>query len=572
MKGKHTKLISPYGGRLVNLCVLEEEKKKELFDKALSLPSIRLSARSELDLELLSIGAFSPLDRFMGKEDYERVLEEMRLRNGTLFPIPITLPVNELPSNPLDKEITLRNIKNEILGIMRIEEIYEWDLEKEASHILKTTDPSHPLVAEMFFWGKYYISGELKVIALPKRYGFRELYLKPGETREKLTQLGYSNVVAFQTRNPPHRAHEEIMKRAMEKVNGALLLHPVVGITKPGDVDAYTRVRCYKILVEKYFDKKRTLLALLPLAMRMAGPREALWHGIIRRNYGANFIIIGRDHAGPGKNSRGENFYSPYAAQELFSKYENELGIIMIPAEEVVYLPDEDRWEEKGKVGEGKKYWEVSATKIRAYLSKGEIPPPWLMREEVSNILLQAYPPLHRQGFCVWFTGLPSAGKSTIAEILVELLMEHGREVTLLDGDIVRTHLSKGLGFTKEDRDTNILRIGFVASEIARHGGVAVCAAVSPYEGTRERVRSMFKKGHFILVFVNTPLEVCEKRDTKGLYRKAREGKIKNFTGIDDPYETPTNPDIVLDTVKNSPEECAKIVIDYLKKKGLLGN
>ena len=362
------------------------------------------------------------------------------------------------------------------------------------------------------------------------------------------------------------------MKRAMEKINGALLLHPVVGITKPGDVDAYTRVRCYKILVEKYFDKERTLLALLPLAMRMAGPREALWHGIIRRNYGANFIIIGRDHAGPGKNSRGENFYSPYAAQELFSKYEDELGIKMIPAQEVVYLPDEDRWEEKGKVGEGKKYWEVSATKIRAYLSKGEIPPSWLMREEVSNILLQAYPPLYRQGFCVWFTGLPCAGKSTIAEILVELLMEHGREVTLLDGDIVRTHLSKGLGFTKEDRDTNILRIGFVASEIARHGGVAVCAAVSPYEGTRERVRSMFKKGHFILVFVNTPLEVCEKRDTKGLYRKAREGKIKNFTGIDDPYETPANPDIVLDTVKNSPEECARIVIDYLKKKGLLGN
>jgi sulfate adenylyltransferase len=395
--------------------------------------------------------------------------------------------------------------------------------------------------------------------------------MTPTQTRDYLSGTGYSNVVAFQTRNPLHRVHEEITKRAVQEVDGVLLLHPVVGMTKPGDVDHYTRVRTYKALASRYYERERVLLALLPLAMRIAGPREALLHAILRRNYGANHLIVGRDHAGPGLDSKGKPIYGPYDAQELVEEYSDELGVKMVPFRNMVYLPDEDRYEEVAKVPEGTRTASISGTQVREdYLNDGRQLPDWFTRPEVAEILAESYPPRHKQGACVWFTGLSGAGKSTIASVLTVMLQEHGRHVTLLDGDVVRTHLSKGLGFSKEDRDTNIRRIGFVASELVRHGGIAVCAAVSPYRATRNDVRNLVGVDHYVEVFVDTPLEVCEQRDAKGLYAKARRGEIKGFTGIDDPYEAPLHPEVHLDTVKHSPEENARKILDILQKKGFV--
>ncbi len=571
MTQKPTKLIEPYGGKLVNLMVAEDEL-PHLTRYAGKLPSIQLSERFLCDLELLATGAFSPLDRFMGEEDFQSVLDTMRLKKGAVFPIPITLPVEPGPDIRLGQEIALRDPKNNILALMTIEEIYEWDINEVAAKVFGTTDLRHPLVAEMHRWGRLNISGRLRVLQLPLRYDFKELRMTPAQTRARLQEVSSTgNVVAFQTRNPLHRVHEELTKRAAASVNGTLLLHPVVGMTRPGDVDHYTRVRTYKVLTEKYYEPGSVVLALLPLAMRMAGPREAVWHMVIRRNYGANHFIVGRDHAGPGKNSQGEPFYGPYDAQELAESFSDELGVKVIPFKMLVYLPDEDRYEEVDKVPPGTRTTTISGSEVREdYLSNGRPLPAWFTRPEVAEILADSYPPKHKQGFAVWFTGLSGSGKSTTAEILTTLLLEHGRQVTQLDGDVVRTHLSKGLGFSKKDRDINIRRIGFVASEIVRHRGVAVCAAVSPYRATRNDVRNMVGAENFIEVYVNTPLEVCEERDVKGLYAKARRGEIKGFTGIDDPYEPPHNPEIELDTVHHTAEENAHKIIDYLIERGFL--
>lgn len=568
-----SRLISPYGGQLVNL-VVEGAEREELLARAAKLPSIKISMRNLCDLELLATGGFSPLKTFMDKADYVRVLHEMRLTNGLLWPLPITLTADpkELPT--VGSELVLRNATNDIMAIMTLEEVYHWDREVEAALAYGTTDTKHPMVSEMERWGKVCISGPLKVLNLPKYYDFVDLRLTPAQVRARLEAMGNSNVVAFQTRNPLHRIHEELTKRAAEAVNGSLLIHPVVGMTKPGDVDHYTRVRIYRVLIEKYYDRSRTLLSLLPLAMRLAGPKEALLHAIVRRNYGANYFIVGRDHAGPGKDSSGRPFYGPYEAQELMKHYEKELGVQMIPFEELVYLPDEDRYVEAGKAPPGAGVLSISGTQVRdEYLARGKLLPAWFTRPETAEILQQMYPPRYKQGFCVWFTGLSGAGKSATAQILAELLLEYGRQATVLDGDVVRTHLSKGLGFSKEDRDTNILRIGFVAGEIVRHGGVVICAAISPYRAAREEARKMIGE-NFIMVYMDTPIEICEQRDVKGLYAKARqalaEGKPMGFTGVDDPYEPPIDPELTLHGYDVTPEENARRILEYLKAQGYL--
>ena len=495
----------------------------------------------------------------------------MRLADGTLFPMPITLPIEPNSNVRIGQSIALRSPKNELLAVMAVEEMYEWDRDELAQKAFGTLDPKHPIVAEMQGWGSLNIAGKLQVLQLPPHYDFKELRLTPAQTRDRLAQYGRENVVAFQTRNPMHRVHEELTKRAMDEIDGALLLHPVVGVTKPGDVDHYTRVRTYKTLVENYYDPDRILLSLLPLAMRMGGPREAVWHAIIRRNYGANHLIVGRDHAGPGNDSNGDPIYGPYDAQELVIKHEEELGVKMIPFRMVVYLTEEERYEEISKVSDDTPTARLSGTQVREdYLNKGRRLPAWFTRPEVAAILGESYPPRHHQGVCVWFTGLSGSGKSTTAEVLHNMMLEHGRNITVLDGDVVRTHLSKGLGFSKEDRDTNIRRIGFVASQIVRHGGAVICAAISPYRYIRDEVRHLVGDDHFIEVFVDTPLEVCEARDIKGLYAKARRGEIKGFTGIDDPYEAPINPEITLDTTELTEEANAQRIIDYLADQGFV--
>lgn len=562
-------LNAPYGDRLISLLVSDEER-AELQTHAASLPRLRISQRSACDLELMATGGFSPLDRFMGPADYTRVLEGMRLANGLLFSIPITLPCDALPGLELDKEVALADEQNELLAVMRVEDIFVWNKEKEARLAYGTTDPRHPLVAEMSSWGKLKISGPLSVVNLPRHYDFRSLRLTPSQVRETLSRMGRAHVIAFQTRNPLHRAHEEMMLRAGREVDGTLLLHPVVGMTKPGDIDHYTRVRTYKSMVEHFADPDRIMLSLLPLAMRMAGPREALWHAIIRRNFGASHLIVGRDHASPGRDSGGVPFYEPYAAQELLAEHSAELGMQLVRFSELAYFPAEDRY---GEVSPEtvKDAVPLSATNIKEnYLQPGRPVPDWFMRPAVSSILAQTSPPRHAQGFCVWFTGLGAAGKSTTAEILTVKLLEQGRRVTVLDGDVVRTHLSKGLGFSKEDRDINIRRIGFVAAEIVRHGGAVICAAVSPHRATRNECRAMIGDERFIEVFVNTPLEVCEQRDTKGLYQQARAGKVQHVTGIDDFYEAPVNAEVELETIDSGAEENAARVLAWLVEKGFV--
>ena len=549
-------LITPYAGSLVDLVVRGEER-AALLARAATLPSIQLSPRAQCDLELLATGAFSPLDRFLGARDYVRVLGEMRLANGTLWPMPITLAADE----PRDGEVVLRSVKNDILAVLTVEEVYARSAD-EVALLTGTTRPGHPFAAE----GKFNLSGPLRVLALPTPPDFRELRRTPAEVRAALERLGHDHVVAFQTRNPMHRAHEELTKRAIAAIDGALLLHPSVGLTKPGDVDHYTRVRTYKAMTEHYFPRDRVLLSLLPLAMRMAGPREALWHALIRRNFGASHFIVGRDHASPGAV-----FYGPYDAQELVARSHAETGVTMVPFHELVYLVDDDRYEEASRVPAGATTRSISGTQVRDdYLAKGIPLPQWFTRPEVAAILGESHPPRHQQGVCVWFTGLSGAGQSTTAEIVVALLLEHGRQSTLLDGDVVRTHLSKGLGFSKEDRDANILRIGFVASEVVRHGGVAVCAAVSPYRAMRDQVRAMMGAERFVEVFVNTPLEVCESRDAKGMYAQARRGIIKGFTGIDDPYEAPLAAEITLSTTDVTAEENARRIVELLRERGYL--
>lgn len=565
-----TTLISPYGGEPLSL-VVPPEQQAALKAYATTLPSIQISERTLCDLELLAIGGFAPLDRFMGQADFERVVHEMRLVDGTLYPIPVTLPVENLNGISLDSDIAIRNSKNELLAVMTVEQIYGWNHAEVAAHVFGTTDTRHPLVAEMTRWGQLHLSGRLQVLQLPGRYDFQSLRLTPAQTRSRLLELGQDHVVAFQTRNPLHRAHEELTKRAAQSVDGVLLLHPVVGMTKPGDVDHYTRVRTYRALAQRYYDPNRILLALLPLAMRMAGPREALWHAIIRRNYGATHLIVGRDHASPGVDSAGNPFYDPYAAQELVQQYAPETGVTPIPFSELVYLPEEGRYEEVAKITPTTVTVSLSGTQVREeYLSNGQKLPEWFTRPEVADILAEHYPPRHRQGVCIWFTGLSGAGKSTTAEVLTVLLLEHGRQVSVLDGDVVRTHLSKGLGFSKEDRDINVRRIGFVAAEVVRFGGVVICAAVSPYRATRNDVRVMVGSEQFVEIFVDTPLDVCEQRDSKGMYAKARRGEIQAFTGINDPYEPPHHPELRLDTVAYTPEENAGQILDYLVQRGFV--
>ena len=563
-------LITPYGGHLVDLMV-PADAREAVKAYANRLPSIQLSARALCDLELLATGAFSPLDRFMGQADYQHVLDTMRLTSGHVFAIPVTLPVAPDSALRLDQPIALRDATNALLAVMTIDEIYAWDHAEAAQKVCGSLDERHPLVAEMRHWGGLHISGPLQVLQLPQHYDFQALRLTPAQTRARLATAGAEQVVAFQTRNPLHRVHEELTKRAAADVDGVLLLHPVVGLTKPGDVDHYTRVRAYRALAARYYDPSRLVLALLPLAMRLAGPREVLWHALIRRNFGATHLIVGRDHAGPGVDATGHPFYAPYAAQECMQQYSADLGIGMVPFRELVYLPEEARYEEVSKVSPHTRTAAISGTQVREeYLHAGRTLPAWFTRPEVAAILAEAYPPRHHQGVCLWLTGLSGAGKSTTAGVLMELLLEHGRRVTMLDGDVVRTYLSQGLGFSKEDRDTNIRRIGFVAAEIVRHGGLVICAAVSPYRATRDEVRRLVGADQFLEVFVDTPLAVCEDRDVKGMYAKARRGELKDFTGIDDPYEPPLAPEIALETVTQTPEDNAQLLLQEVIRRGFV--
>jgi len=565
--------VLPHGDKLVNLFV-DEKEKSDLIAQSVNWPSLDLTPRQLCDLELLLNGGFSPLTSFLGQADYESVCTSMRLQSGIIWPMPIVLDVSEDFAASIGKgqTLALRDPEGVLLAALTISEIYKPDRSLEAKSVFGTTSTDHPGVNYVLNQNKpYYISGTLKGLELPKHYDFSHLRATPAQIREEFQQMGWRRIVAFQTRNPMHRAHFELTMRAARECDANILVQPVVGMTKPGDVDHYTRVRCYEAVFRQYLPGVAKL-AVLPLAMRMGGPREAVWHSLIRKNFGCTHFIVGRDHAGPGVDSKGKPFYEPYAAQELMKAHEEELGIKMVPFNEMVFLPDQDRYVQQSEVPKDAKISSISGTELRRKLSLGQEIPAWFTFPEVAKELTRTYPPRAQQGFTVFFTGLSGSGKSTIANaLLIKLLEIGGRSVTLLDGDLVRKHLSSELGFSKEHRDINIRRIGFVAAEITKGGGVAICAPIAPYNATRAEVKNMVSpNGGFVLVHIATALEVCEQRDRKGLYKKARAGILKEFTGISDTYEAPTDADIVLDTVAMTPEEEAHKIILHLVKEGFI--
>jgi sulfate adenylyltransferase len=566
-------LIAPHGGALVDLMV-EAGNAQELRDASRDWASLDLGDRQICDLELLLNGGFSPLTGFMTRAEYEGVCKDMRLPDGTLWPIPIVLDVSKELGSTLvpGSKLALRDQEGVMLAVLNVEDVWTPDREAEAELVFGTTNREHPGVNELLNGsGPVYVGGRLQGVQLPVHYDFRLLRLSPREVRDEFARLGWRKVVAFQTRNPMHRAHVELTRRAAQEVEANLLIHPVVGKTKPGDVDHYTRVRAYQKVLDRY-PRYTAMLALLPLAMRMGGPREALWHAIIRKNHGATHLIVGRDHAGPGSDSQGKPFYGPYDAQELLQQYEEELGVTMVPFKMMVYVEDLDEYQPIDEVGEDVRTLSISGTELRDRLAAGRDIPEWFTYPEVARELRRTHPPRSKQGFTVFFTGLSGSGKSTIANaLLVKLLELGGRPVTLLDGDIVRKNLSSELGFSKEHRDLNILRIGFVASEITKNGGIAICAPIAPYDHTRQEVRKAVEAvGGFSLVHVSTPVEVCETRDRKGLYAKARAGIIKEFTGISDPYEEPADAEVAIDTTDINPEEAANAIVLHLESQGYI--
>ena len=555
--------------------IVTPERKKALQAASKDFPSWDLTPRQTCDLELLLNGGFSPLRGFMKKADYESVCKKMRLADGTLWPMPITLDLPEEFAGKLavGGKLALRDAEGVMLAVLNVEEIYKPDRAAEAQDVFGTTDKLHPGADQtMNRTNPVYVGGSLEGLQHPVHYDFRGIRLTPAELRAEFSRLGWKKIVAFQTRNPMHRAHVELSMRAAKNVEASLLLHPVVGMTKPGDVDYYTRVRCYQLLLPKY-PHGTVKLSLLPLAMRMGGPREAMWHGLIRKNYGCSHFIVGRDHAGPGKDSTGKPFYGPYEAQELFAKHEKEMGITMVPFNMMVYLEKDGIYAPDNEVAKGTPTLNLSGTELRDRLNAGRDLPEWFTYPEVARELRRSYPPRAKQGFTVFFTGLSGSGKSTIANaLMVKFLEMGGRPVTILDGDLVRKNLSSELGFSKEHRDINIRRIGYVASEITKNGGIAVCAPIAPYEATRKAVKEMIEAGGgFILVHVATSVEVCEQRDRKGLYAKARAGILKEFTGISDPYEVPVKADMTIDTGALTAEEAAQEIVLHLEREGYIG-
>ena len=558
---------------LVDL-IVTHERARQLTRDARGWPSWILSHRQLCDLELLACGAFSPLRTFLAREDYLSVCTEMRLTDGTLWPIPVTLdvPGKVLAATRGHGMLALRDPEGVMLAVLRITEAWQPDRLAEAEAVYGTTDETHPGVEHLIHnTNRWYVSGELEVLRLPDHREFGDLRFTPAQLRATFDHRGWDRVVAFQTRNPMHRAHQELTVRAARDAQAKLLIHPVVGIGRPGDVDARTRVRCYRAILEVY-PAGSAALALLPLAMRMAGPREALWHALIRRNYGATHFIVGRDHAGPGPSSAGRSFYGPYDAQELAMRHQPELGLQIVPFRRMVYVPAIDDYRAEDEAPPGAEQRSISGTELRQILDEGREVPSWFTPDVVATELRRAFPPRSERGFTVFFTGLSGAGKSTIAAALcLQLREQFAREVTLLDGDLVRQHLSSDLGFSRRDRDRNLRRIGFVAAEITAHRGIAVCAPIAPFDRTRREVRRAVEAhGAFVLVYVATPLNVCELRDRKGLYARARAGSLPRFTGVSDGYDEPTDADVVIDTASQPPDVAAATVVAHLQQLGYL--
>lgn len=542
---------------------------KDLYSKSLTL-----SERQLCDLEMIMIGGFHPLEGFMEKSDYQSVVVNMRLADGSVWPMPITLDVDSSTAKEiqLGDRVELKDEDGVILAEIEVRDVWTPNKIQEAIHVYGTVDRAHPGVKYLMEeTGEVYIGGPVKQVQSIKHYDFEDLRITPKKLKEKFAEQGIDKVVGFQTRNPMHKAHIALTQLAAEESGAHLLINPVVGKTKPGDIDPYTRVRCYRKVL-RYYPEEETSLQVLPLAMRMAGPREALWHALIRKNYGCTHFIVGRDHAGPGNDSFGKPFYGLYDAQELVRAYEDEIGVQLVAMPEVVFVKELDSYVPVSRLEPGMTELKISGTELRRRLRLGLEIPDFLSYPEIIEELRNQNPPLAKQGVTLFLTGLSGAGKSTIAKALSQKLHEvQVRKITLLDGDVIRENLSPKLGFSKEDRSLNVRRVGFVANEITKNGGIAICSMIAPYEEDRSHVRELVQgSGKFIEVYVSTPLELCEERDVKGLYAKVRQGLIKQFTGVDDPYEAPVNPELNINTEGKTVDSVVKEVIAYLHQEQLL--
>ena len=565
--------LSDKNNNPVNLLV-NDKQHNLLKSISFTMPDIILNERQIYDFELLTTGVFSPLQGFMKQIDYESVLDRMRLESGELWPLPICLDISKNLAATLEtgKSAALRDQEGFLLGIINIEDIWHVDMEKEALTVYGTKDKSHPGVEYLYNQsGKYYVGGQIQALNLPIHSDFKQIRRTPEEVRKIFSKLGWKRIVGFQTRQPIHRPQFEMTIQAMRKAKANLLLLLMAGITKPGDFDYFTRMRCYQ-KTSAYYPPDSYLLNLLPMSMRMAGPREAVMHMIIGKNFGCTHFVIGHDHASPGSDSNNKPFYKYDEAAELANKFIKELDVETITFEEMVYLPFEDEYKIANQVPENTDTISFSGTDILKRIRTGKKVPEWATFPEVIEELQKSYPPPSKQGFTIFCTGLSGAGKSTIARTLYSKFLEIGtRPVTLLDGDIVRRNLSSELNFSKEHRDINVKRIGFVAAEITKNRGIAICAPIAPYEKTRSMIRqSIETNGGFFEVHISTPIEECEKRDRKGMYAKAKAGLLKGFTGVDDPYENPSNPELRINTTDLTPDEAAQEILLYISQKGFI--
>lgn len=519
-------------------------------------------------------------------------MTSLRLTDGCLFSIPICLDVSEDTIQQAGLKpgarATLRDFRDDHnLAIITIDDVYKpnksvstrvlcwmktnFDREKEAKEVFGG-DGEHPSVMYLHEKVKdFYVGGKIDAISKLDHYDYAGLRYTPAELRSHFEKLGWSRVVAFQTRNPMHRAHRELTVRAARARQANVLIHPVVGLTKPGDIDHFTRVRVYQALLPRY-PNGMAVLGLLPLAMRMGGPREAIWHAIIRKNHGATHFIVGRDHAGPGKNSSGVDFYGPYEAQQAVEKYRHELGIEVVPFQQMIYLPDSDEYKPDDEIEPGVRALSISGTELRSRLRSGREIPEWFSYPEVVRVLRESHPPRFKQGFTIFLTGYQNSGKESVARALnVTLNQQGGRSVSLLLGDTIRSELSFELGFSRSDRNTNIQRIAFVAGELTKAGAAVIVAPIAPFEDSRKAARETISQyGSFYLVHVATSLEYSEKTDKRGVYARARRGEIKGFTGVDDPYEKPEQADLVVDLETTSVRSVVHQIVLMLESQGLL--
>jgi sulfate adenylyltransferase len=554
--------------------IVDDATAEELRNASLSFPSLTLGKRQQCDLELLLNGGFSPLRSFMDIATYEGVLAECRLPDGTVWPMPLVLDVDADFAAKLEpgQKVALRDAEGFMPAVLSVTGVWEADKVREAEAVYGTASVAHPGVRYLLQRVKsHYVGGTLEGIGLPAHHEFENLWDTPEELRHLFRKMGWRRVIAFHTTDAMHKLHRRMVLDAAKRHQAHVLVHPAVGETKPGDLHHYARVRCYKA-IQKHLPHELTALSLLPLAMRMAGPREALWHAIVNRNFGCTHFIVGPDHASPPREN-DERFYAKYAAQEFVKGYEKEIGIEVIEQPEYRYVPARRSFLSDAEIrADGLDSVVINQAGLKERLIQNRELPEWFSYPEVIEQLRKVYPPRSRQGITLFFTGLSGSGKSTLANIIFAKLIEAGgRPVSLLDGDIVRQNLSSELGFSKAHRDLNIRRIGFVASEITKNGGVAICAPIAPYLETRRAVRELIEEhGAFIEIHVSTSLEVCESRDRKGLYAKARKGIIPEFTGISDPYEVPERPELRIDTGDLAPTEAAQEILLYLFKEGYL--